>query len=64
MEVLQFRNKDKDELYLMYGSFENDFEGKHTMEMGDTSLRTGLYTNGVFVCNFWLEGVWESFRGC
>ena len=36
---LQLWNKDKDELYLMYGSFENDFEVKLTMEMEDTSSR-------------------------
>ena len=43
MEVLQFQNRDKDELYLMYGSFENDFEGKRAMEMEDTSSRAELW---------------------
>ena len=45
---LQLWNKGRDGLYLMYGSFENDFEGKHTIEMEDTSSREELYTNGVF----------------
>ena len=43
MEVLQFQNRDGGELYLMYGSFDDNFEGKRTMEMEDTSSRAELW---------------------
>ena len=46
--VLQFQNKDMDGLYLKYKSFANEFEGKRTREMRDTSSRLELCINGVF----------------
>ena len=48
MEMLQFQNKDRDGLYLRYRSFANDFEGKRTREMKNTSSRSELCINGVF----------------
>ena len=48
MEMLQFQNKDRYGLYLRYRCFANDFEGKHTREMKDTSSREELCINGVF----------------
>ena len=46
--VLQFWNKDRDGLYMRYRSFANEFEGKRTREMRDTSSRSELCINGVF----------------